>query len=440
MTTTKAGLIINFYGRRDEMLPVQQKIGQALGLPNASTHNIDMSDEARKIFLYRSDPPSAEDATVVHLALSEPSSTEPKDAPTVWPNLCQLWKTHDLPRILDECATLKNSKHEEIFWGYSVIFQAALASGQRLTEAIRSQLFKLARRPDHTELANPAEPLAYTIPLMTVAGKQTSAIEGGCLWLIDTPHGHGAASATIYLALAPLKEENALVSVLHGARANLLMPDLIAHKSYFLRLHYSLPQPTESLLTLYKTRIKELQDNIGPFLGFNPPLSPPLPKDLAKLKFQYAQVLYVASLFEQWRFSLSEQVENYSPWRNQLGIGTLTDFQFQQIKIASQELELLFAHEKQVLQSAQTAITMEQVELNQQQEERGQRVERWLTIAGVALAISQIVDATAAGAILGWLGSASSDDRLWQLGMQFVITITTMIIVGLAQHWYHRKN
>ena len=439
--TSKAGLIVNFYGRRlddpNEMLTLQQRVGERLHLTTANTDLQDMSDPNQRIFLSRFDPPLAHDTTIVQLAISECDANEPDDAQNVWQKMQRKWQTAELSRLLNEMASRTNKDGQSIFWGYSLIYHAALATGVSLEEKRKSELLRLAHRPDRTPWKR-AEPLAQT------------EIKGTQLWLMDIPsEGNGAEAATVYMALSPLEKEDEMINkVLYGRGAALLMPDLIAHKGYNQKRQYvgDPKKAHESPRTVYKTRIDDLRELIGPFLGFQLPnkAHSDNPKELGKLKFVYAQLLYATSILDEPRLSLAQQLENYAWWKDKLGSGDLGSYHYKQMQTAYRELELLIDKGQRMLEAAGTAIDMEQTEQNQKQEQRDNLIAVLLAVLGIALALSQIVDATAAGAVIeifqtyqnGSMLSVESSKRLLELGVQFI----PLLLIGVvASVWAYRR-
>jgi len=178
-------------------------------------------------------------------------------------------------------------------------------------------------------------------------------------------------------------------------------------------------------------------------LGFTLPTNahPDNPKELGKLKFVYAQLLYATSILDEPRLSLAQQLENYAWWKEKLGSGDLGSYHHRQIKTAYRELELLIDKGQRMLDAAGTAIDMEQTELNQKRERRDNLIAVLLTVLGTALALSQTVDATAAAALIdvyqnGSALSADSSKRLVELGVQFI----PLLLIGvLASFWAYRK-
>ena len=441
--TKQAGIIATFYGRRDEMLALQQAVGMALNLVKAHSDFVDMSDPDRKRFLRRFDPVLAHDTTVVQLALSESDPNLPDDAPTVWQKMRGELEGGELGRILDEAAAQRNQKGQSIFWGYTLIYHATLADGVTLDQGTEKELFGLAYRPHSSPWARP-EPLAQ------------SKIEGSQLWLLDIPNrGEGAEAATVYVALAPLARENDLITkVLYGQGAALLMPDLIAHKGYNQRRQYVGRQADQSPRKLYKKRIDELQQTIGPFLGFHLPPSPngdasQQPKNLNPLKFRYAQLLFATSILDKPRLSIAQQVENYAWWLDKLGEGDLATYHQKQIDVAYRELELLIDQGQRMLQAAHTTISIEQTELDQRREGRENLLAAILAILGVAFTVSQVVDESAAVALrdllqyeFGFLSSLPEQSSARLLGLQAQVPLQcliTFLLTGVV-YWLYRRS
>jgi len=435
--TKKAGLIVTFYGRRDKMLPLQKAVGIAVNLVKAHGDHADMSDEDKKTFLYRFDPPLARDTTIVQLALSEHDDSKPDDAQTVWQKKRRELQTGELSRILEEQVAQKDEEGRSIFWGYSLLYYATLTDGA-LDEPTQKELFQLAIRPKSN--AQAASPNGQKVEVQPLATSNLKDVE---LWLMDVPdEGEGAKAAMVYIAwLPPDGEPELMTNVLYGKAAALLMPDLIAHKAYNQRRQYVLSSedgnPTP--ITLYKERIEQLRDTIGPFLGFDNQ-SGNQPKDFSALKFKYVQLRYVTSLLDAPRLSLAQQRSNYSWWETQLGTGDLADYHKKQIEIALEELTLLLDKGQRMLEVAQTTIEMQQTELSQAQEERENLIAALMTILGVALAVSQLIDPSAAQALLDTFTylfgiSLPADNRLLQLLVQFLIT---GLLTGIAFLCYQR--
>lgn len=426
--TDKAGIIATFYGPREKIDTLSNVLGAALGLVIQvfpERQYLSASDKGR--YLRYFDPPAAPDTRFIQLALSEAG-----EAQVVWERLCQKL-AHDVG--------LKESLHaftkQKAFWGYSLVYHAALVQNATLDEPRLDSLLRLARRPDLPP-AKWAESLAHT------------NVMGADLWLMDIPNqGEGAEAASIYVALSPIDKENDMITkLLYGPGALLLMPDLIAHKSYYQIRQYS-GEPTTS----YKERVKALRKQITPLLdlpiraseGPQRGKQPDQVQQLAQLSKEYARLLMVITLFDELRIALAQQLENYTWWEEELGEGNVASYHKQQVRTAYRELELLIENGQRMQEAARTTIEMVQTKLQQARDKRENRTNLLIGILGVALAVSQIVNESAAKALLKttigqflldvlnylpWW-SLSPYDRLVQLAVQLLITGLVTVVIYL---------
>lgn len=88
------------------------------------------------------------------------------------------------------------------------------------------------------------------------------------------------------------------------------------------------------------------------------------------------------------------------------------------------ELEFMVEEGRSILQATDTTVTMVQT-----------RIQQYMgsieAIVGIALAVSQIVDAGAASALLAWWDGSLSEDhntRLLALGVQLGITVAIIVV------------
>ena len=239
-----------------------------------------------------------------------------------------------------------------------------------------------------------------------------------------------------------------IIKVLYGPGPILLMPDLIAHKSY-----YQIRQLTEQRRDQYEAQLEGLRDNIAPLLGLPLPdisQTDQPPPDLERLSKTYARLLLVTSFLDELRIGLAQQLENYTWWEDELGSGNLAQYYKRQIRTTYREVELLIQKGQRMLDATRTTIEMVQTKLDKKREQRENKIGALIAILGVALAVSQLIDPTAAQAILNsgvaqfflnllnrvpWV-SLSSNSRLLQLAVQFLITILlTGGIYWLYQTW-----
>lgn len=418
--TDKAGIIATVYGPRDKIQPLTNLLGAALGLViQAFSDQQYLSNPDEGQFLRYFDPPAAYDTRVVLLALSAPG-----EASRAWETLHQKLKD-DVVELLDQFAEKK------AIWGYNLIYHAALVEGATLDEQARDQLLRLARRPD-LEPSKRAEWLAHT------------NVAGADLWLMDIPNkGEGSQAATVYVALSPMERENDMITkILYGPGAALLMPDLIAHKSYYQTRQY-----TGKRSRRYKERVRNLREKMQPLLGLPAPDSTAQPvgqekhKQLETLSQAYARLLIVTSFFDELRISLAQQLENYTWWEHELGSGNLAPYHKQQIRTVYREVDLLIEMGQRMQEAARTTIEMVQAKLEQAREQRENEIAALIAILGIALAVSQLVDASVANALLDWFSNSSglspeSSQRLKGLSVQFIITaLLTWLLYWCYQKW-----
>lgn len=431
--TDKAGIIATFYGPRDKIEGLTNVLGAALGLIAQAfpeRQYLSASDKGR--YLRYFDPPAAADTRVVQFALSEAG-----EAQLVWETLCQkLANNIELKESLDPLA------EQKALWGYSLVYHAAVVQNVTLDEPARDALLRLARRPGLPPEKR-AEWLAHT------------NVMGADLWLMDIPNeGEGSQAATVYVALSAIDKENDMITkLLYGPGALLLMPDLIAHKSYYQMRQYS-GQRTKR----YKKRVEALRKQITPLLnlpvraseGSQTGKQPDEVQQLAQLSEEYASLLMVISLFDELRIALAQQLENYTWWEEELGEGNVASYHKQQVRTAYRELELLIENGQRMQEAARTTIEMVQTKLQQARDKRENRTNLLIGILGVALAVSQIINETAAKAmlktgigqfildVLNYLPwwSLTPYNRLLQLCVQFLITIfVTVVIYLIYKKW-----
>ena len=413
--TTKAGIIVTFYGARGKIEPLTNLLGEPLGLVIQAFPNRQyLSDKDHYVRYFY--PTAAHDTTVVLLALSAEG-----EAHVVWQALAQkLNEKVQLKALLER--VIAQHAAQSVLWGYNVIYHAALAEDSTPNEHTLQQLLPLARRPDMTPWDKP-EWLAHTV--LEEQGPQ--------LWLMDIPDDEGGAlAATVYAALSPLdKEDDMITQILYGPAAALLMPDLIAHKSYF-----QMRQVTEELRTSYKEQLNKLRDNIRDLLDAKQTNSAQSPPDLADLSTTYARLLLATSGFDDLRIGLAQQEENYRWWEEELGSGNVADYHKQQMRTGKQELTLLIDSAQRILDAARTTIEMVEARLNQTREKRENKMGALIAILGIGLAVSQIIDPQAAKALLTIQHMTFSvHDRLIQLLVQLAVTV---VLTGII-YWLYKK-
>ncbi len=162
----------------------------------------------------------------------------------------------------------------------------------------------------------------------------------------------------------------------------------------------------------------------------------------------YINLVMATSIFDDVRFSLEEQLENYRWWHKKLPTGDLANYHQTHIQTAHNELNLLIGKGESTLDMAKTTLQILQTRQNEAQRKRDEKREQrelligvLIGIFGVALAISQIIDSAAARAIINIFSSSlTSDDanHLFELVVQFGITIAVMVLIGFIYWKWNR--
>ena len=390
----RPALIATFFGPRGRMEPVANQLVGALELtPRVANEWFSSETET---YLSRFDPPQAHDTAVVQLALNAPGQV--RDA----------WETmrKRLANVLDDAA-LQGT------WGYTLVYQAELASGPALDELVVDEMLPAPWRLDSTPGIAPRSLASLQVP-------------GGRLWLMDVPiRGDGLQASTVYVALGPSDADNRLVSeVLLGQAGRVLMPDLNAHKGYHHRRRYR-----GGFHDRYREKKRATQETTSRVLE-ELRQERDATDELDELARDYGQLVNATIDLSDLHFALARNLTNYDLWRIQDG-AVAFEFHRRHMDAALQDMELLQSEGQKTLEPAATAVDMMQAQLDKVQERRRQGTETLLAVLGVALAVPQLVDREAAGALLRWIGvSLPGDNILALLGVQLVITLVAMPLVG----------
>lgn len=283
-------LIATFYGQRGKLQPLANHLAQHFELTqeNATT----FANDATATWLLHFDVSAAPDTSVVQLALND---TAPPAA--TWPAL----------RAQLEAA-LDDARLRWPVWGYTLVYQAMLVQA-----------------PD------PHVPMGQAL-LPTLA---TSALPGGLLSLHHLPLlQDGLEAATVYAALSLPDPTNQMVKqVLVDAGALLLLPDLVAHKSYHQMRQYR----SGDWLPTYNRLVEELRDTTRQVLT-----APATAAQRAALERATSAVAARVQDLRALRLSLTQQQENFPWWVNQaLGDTAVVQVHQQHLVTALRDMELL---------------------------------------------------------------------------------------------------
>ncbi len=345
---------------------------------------------------------AAHDATVVQVALDLPGS------------VAGAWEKarETLQRTLDEILLVEEDLLNSTL-GYTLIYQAAVGRHADMDEAFERL------RPAARWLFSPEEmyPLA------------DDHVAGGHIWLLSKPtHGDGARAATVYVALCTLDEEEGFVETFSGKHAPLLMPELIAHKSYCQGRQYQGKRYKE-----YKERLKEFRKRVRELL-----------KELEQREIESEELSQLTQLYhgladmvwqlEDLRVSMSRQLHNYDAEKITHDNDLLQSHR-RYIQNANAELELLVSDGQYALGVADPVLSISRYKAEKKQDRRQSRTQNVLAAAAAFFAFSQVLDKTVTGALLGWLsGVWNRVPQSWSesTGAQFSVQITILTILAVV--------
>ena len=381
VTATGAALIATFYGSRKagrlqplvtllckklSLEPLKQDVGGVLQEVADNWVN-----EGGPSLLARFDPTAASDTTVVQLALNQGG-----EVAQAWADLGQ-----KLSLALDE-ESLKAVR------GYTLTYLALSDDLPVPSEApIHPTLEHLLAhaQPLHRQSTSTPTILAHT------------TIKSGQIWLLNLPiDPHGVELGTVYVALGPRKQPNELIEeVLYGRHAQLLMPDLIAHKAYHQRRQYYQGEVKRR----YEQFAKQLRQSADSLLAA--PDTQAHLSEIKKLEQDYRQFIRTLPLFRELRLSMARQQHNFERWQPQLPHdGNLLTLHQAHIETIYRELEILVDKGEDTQTAVESTIRLLQTELQQRTEQRERTFQYWLALIGIMLAGPQFVSENVAQKLL----------------------------------------
>lgn len=403
-----AALLASFYSQRDKVPRLIERLVEQLRLTPVVEAVNEWQDEERFILLRSFDAEAAHDTTVVQLRMSAPGVAE-----ETWTTMC--WR---LGRELDD-------EYLKFVWGYSLLYQASLAEGVSIHEPALAQLIASVR-PLQSERSTSAPILAQTKVL------------GSHLSLTRVPLGDdGLDAGMVYVVLAPRQQESEFVSsILLGPHAKLLMPDLIAHKGYYQTRQYR----KNKMKSRYQQAAQTLRQTTNALLS-----DITTSQDSSKLYTltkDYKGFLTMVPLLDELHLSLDQQVHTYRWWRQRAKMTQVLDFHDYHLSSANRELELLIVQGKDVLEAAKTTVDMVQANLDREQGKRNQWLQTFLSVAGAALAVPQLIDRVVIGALLDSIYQslsltppADGYSTLLLFAIQAALTLLIALLVGLIVRW-----
>lgn len=420
----RAALIVTCYGQRGQLQPLVDQIQQDFALVETESRGnliyCDHSPPERlvwmQILMLAGIP--AHDTTLVQLILNEPGA-----AGSAWPTMLRRLRDSGLYAVMDTLA------QEQRFWGYTLVYQAVLA--EQTSPAAAMQVLCSVVRSDATRNV-------YTAPLA-----QTD-LPGGRLWLVDIPlDGAGRTAASVYAALVDADHNNDLINMLCGAHAPLLMPDLIAHKAYYHIRQYHRPD----WIDRYKQDVQALRTNATTILRQQTQRHAATDTSFGDLKQTYATLLEATTLLDTLRIVLHEQHANYTDWQPVEGLGAIAAYHQQHMTSAIAHLHLLAEAGRSTLDVTRTTVEIIQTDLQTIESRREQTIGTWLAVAGVVLAVPQVITTDVAGSVilpivLRALGQTPPESYSLQAALliQIGCILLALLVVWIAVRWRRQRR
>jgi hypothetical protein len=264
-------------------------------------------------------------------------------------------------------------------------------------------------------------------------------MSGGKVWLLDIPtHGGGLEAATVYVALSPPVKEEALVKAIYGPGAGLLMTDLIAHKSYHQMREYR----GEKVQGSFKKGISYLRKTTNELLESNLDQTVEADDSLQALAHAYPQFIPVVSMLKELHTSLVRQSRNYDQWRTPMKNNGIIEYHRAHIEMATLELELLVTQCQDAIDTADTAVSIAQVQVSKAQANRQWWIATLLGVVGLAVSLR---------GILAWEGVEEllrqfpmlepySDRFFLKVGTQIGIVVVCALLLVLIVSWIHKRG
>lgn len=376
-----ADLIVNLYGSRKNHTEFSQPIKERM------IQHFDMqldsqpetwyagTDEQPTAFLNIYYPPEANDSLVIQIALNATEDTldtneQQEQVVTAWANL-----RNQLETILDQSLLEKDS-----LWGYTLIYHAILNQNRvyepdrDIYRVFQCSIDKVSKEAKRLHQEKPAE--SYPV---------SANVSGGKLWLVDFPilDKSNPHAATVYIAIGTSIEENEEhlePKVLWGRTSSLFIPELIAHKSYWLWRDYHKLDTKRNLTARrgYENYIETLRKQTSDLLRNK--------GNLNEFSDSYDAVLDIVLLLEKPYDTIERQEHNYIWWKNKEYLGEITEFHCQYIESIKKDLELLIRQGRNILADAQIAINIIRARSSETIEEQQRSIQGLVATAGLLLA------------------------------------------------------
>lgn len=311
-------------------------------------------------------------------------------------------------------------------WGYTLTYQANLNSGVDPDEAFeklrRSARLLHSNKGPHTSLAR-------------------AEVAGGWMWLLTSPSEVvGPESAgTVYVALSKPGQDKVLSEAFFDKEAKLLMPELIAHKSYYQRRQYrgeryeQYKEHLDEFRRLVRTLLNELERR-------------EIQSDeVSELTQRYYNLADMVWQLEDLRVSIARQLHNHDDEWEITRDNDIFQHHRRHIEASLAELELLVSDGQYALSVADPVLSISRykAETKQEKEEaRDQQVTQTvLLVVALALALPELIDKEVASRVLGLIPALEpfAGSILVQFGLQAGVVAIPLGWAGVRL-WLHRRR
>ena len=423
----RAAVIITFYFQRDLMnLSGSQKQEQAVkerlekelvpafGLtPHPSQPQIWQNSTTRdSLYYFMPKNRAAHDTTVVQLALN--AQEQEQSAASAWSQ--DLWY-----RLRDAL----NEPFLQGTIGYTLTYQAVLAPDALLSTLTYTDV--VPHQEEHPLHLESAEDLAVLA---------VSDIAKGRVWLVKVPYQKGwFKPAIVYIAVCPEEVNDEFVKgALYGENTVLFMPDLIAHKSYHQIRQYQ----EYAKKAAYHEKVSVIRQMSRQFLAV--PVANNKFRDFCAKK---QQLTGDVALLDALRISLAKQRYNYNLHIKAEGETKIGHYHYQHMQVASDGLRLDIDEGQKILQAAESAIKLVETGLEKAEDKRQQLIGLAITVLSLVLAVPQLVDRHAAGALLALINGNITQKQiilLQLMGVQIFIIVLALLLIYLSLQVYKKWN
>lgn len=314
-------------------------------------------------------------------------------------------------------------------WGYTLHHQANLNPGHNPQETFE-KLRPAARLLGSGE--------ASKGPYASIAQAEMAQ---GWMWLLTVPaspteEGDGSSVGTVYVALTKSEQERGFSGVVLGEKAlgkrdNLLVPDLIAHKSYFQKRQYLGKEGEEykGLLEGFRKLIVKLLENPE---SREVQAAEVTTDELTDLSHRYHDLAKRIWDREGLRVSMAQQLHNYDEWEITEN-NDIFRYHRRHIETAGVELELLVSEGRYALGVADPVLSINRYKLEKKEERKRWWTQTLVTVAAAILALSQLIDKEVTGALIGRFSKLESYEvgTLTEFFVQIGLIAIVLVILYL---------